>query len=97
MVFDHLSPPARRRLAVGLAGVAAVPLLLAGCSNANPTYRPDTVPSPGYNNPYIQSPGPVPIVRIPAPGVGGPEPDLSEVPGTQYPRGAVPAPAAAGT
>ena len=89
-MFDHLSPPARRRLAVGLAGVAAVPLLLAGCSNANPKYRTDTVPSPGYNNPYIQSPGPVPIVRVPGPGIGGPDVNLSEVPGTQYPRGAVP-------
>jgi hypothetical protein len=71
--------------------MAAVALLLAGCSNANPEDRPDTVPSPS-NYPAGQSPSadPSPIVRIPGPGIGGPDVNFEEIPGTQYPRGQKP-------
>jgi hypothetical protein len=91
-VIDYLSPPARRRLAVGLSGLVVIPLLLAGCSNANPKDRPDTVPSPGFTNSGVQSPSPAPIVEVPGPQIGGPDVDFSAIPGTQYPRGDKPTP-----
>ncbi|MGZ4619327.1 MAG: hypothetical protein ACXV3F_11555 [Frankiaceae bacterium] len=86
-MFDHLSSAARRRLAVGFVGLAAVPLLLAGCSNANPKDRTDTVPSPVPSLPAGESPAPAPIVAVPGPGIGGPDVNFDDIPGTQYPRG----------
>ena len=58
----RVSPGGRRRIAVGLAGLAAVPaLLLAACGNADHKVSQDTRPDPRASTEGVQSALPAPI------------------------------------
>jgi hypothetical protein len=74
--------PTRRRLALGIAGLALVPVgILAGCGNAQQLQRTDTRPEPnasteGVRSVYPTAPPPVPEGPIVVPHSGPPSPAL---------------------
>lgn len=77
------STPARRRLAVGIAALALVPIgILAGCGNGAVKQRDDTRPEPNATTEGVQSIYPTALPPTPqstyqVPRSGPPSPGLT--------------------
>ncbi len=74
----QLSNGGRRRLAIGLAGVAAVPVLLIACGNADHKVSEDNRPDPRASTAGVQSAYPAPVTdpALQTPANGIPPEDL---------------------